>query len=261
MKNFYLRVITLMLSAIMIFCAAGCKYGCGGKRPGAIPTDIPPMTEPPLPHVSESYGSLVHGNRISFGTYEQDGDETNGKEPIEWVVSETWMTNNKHVVMLISEKCLFVAPFNEKLEEVTWATCSLRKYLNNEFVEDAFSEDEQAILLENQMQTLPNPNFTEPTTGITTKDRVFIPDYGDYNEFDMFIDERAELTEAAKKSAEGLEKYIENSWWLRTEGQDKKSALTMSNSAEVIFEAGDPVDSNCGVRVAVWLIIDGSQKD
>ena len=260
MKKF-VRITT----AILALALSTSLFGCKKKKPEAptgTPVVIPAVTAPALPHVSDAINSLLHGNQVSFGTYEQDGDTSNGKEPIEWVVSETWVSNNKYIVMLLSKKALLVSQYNEKLDDVTWQSCSLRKYLNNDFVKDAFTVEEQTLLFENEIQTLPNPNSTENFTNFTTKDRVFVPDYGDYNEFDMFIEDRADLTAAAKKQAEALDKdkYIENSWWMRTEGQDFKHALTFNNPGEAVFETGDPVDSYCGVRVAVWLAIVPSEK-
>lgn len=260
-----MKKIVKIISAILVLVLSTSLFGCKKNKPVApagTPTIIPAVTAPPPPHVTEAINSLLHGNQVSFGTYEQDGDTSNGKEPIEWIVSETWVSNNKYIVMLISKKTLFVSQYNETNDDVTWQSCSLRKYLNNDFVKDAFTIDEQTLLFENEIQTLPNPNATGVSSDFTTKDRVFVPDYGDYNEFDMFIEERADLTAAAKKQAEGIDKdkYIDNSWWMRTEGQDLKHALTFNNTGEAVFEDGDPVDSYCGVRVAIWLAIVPSEK-
>jgi hypothetical protein len=136
MKKF-VRITT----AILALALSTSLFGCKKKKPEAptgTPVVIPAVTAPALPHVSDAINSLLHGNQVSFGTYEQDGDTSNGKEPIEWVVSETWVSNNKYIVMLLSKKALLVSQYNEKLDDVTWQSCSLRKYLNNDFQQFSF---------------------------------------------------------------------------------------------------------------------------
>ena len=76
---------------------------------------------------------------VKFGHYEQDGNKSNGAEEIEWLV----LDNNGREATLISKYCLDTKQFNDEYIEVTWETCTLRTWLNNDFLENAFSTIEQ----------------------------------------------------------------------------------------------------------------------
>lgn len=92
------------------------------------------------------------GNIVTLGVYEQDSDETNGKEPIEWeVVGEK---DGKY--LLLSHYVIDYMPFdnggawdvlmaNQVLADsfCTWDTSTVRAYLNSEFYNNAFSDKEK----------------------------------------------------------------------------------------------------------------------
>ncbi len=73
------------------------------------------------------------GDRIFFGSYEQDANEKNGKEPILWRI--LWIQGNK--ALLLSEYALDVKAYHQKSKKVTWKDSDVRKWLNTEFFEDA----------------------------------------------------------------------------------------------------------------------------
>ena len=70
------------------------------------------------------------GHYVSFGKYEQDNNTSNGKEKIEWLVLE--VKDGKALV--ISKYALDCKPYNTSSTNVTWETCSLRNWLNNDFI-------------------------------------------------------------------------------------------------------------------------------
>ena len=96
------------------------------------------------------------GDIVTFGSYEQDGRLSNGSEPIEWDV----LDEKDGRYLLISHYVLDVQQFDDgrtdtslRADEdesstfVTWETCSLRKWLNNEFYNTAFSATEQQYIV------------------------------------------------------------------------------------------------------------------
>ncbi len=78
------------------------------------------------------------GDHVFFGHYEQDNDLNNGPEPIEWRV----LTAKGDKMLLISEFILDALPFNEADSGNTWDTCSLRRWLNRDFIDTAFTNEE-----------------------------------------------------------------------------------------------------------------------
>ena len=75
------------------------------------------------------------GDYVVFGQYEQDNDTSNGKEDVEWLVLDV----QEDRALLISKYLLDCKPYNTTDDHVTWETCTLRKWLNDEFINTAFS--------------------------------------------------------------------------------------------------------------------------
>ena len=117
------------------------------------------------------YSNIKVGNTIEFGCYEQDDDEIDGKEPIEWIVIS--LDANEGTAMLLSKYVLDTKPFNEEKEEISWKKCSLRKWLNIDFYNEAFGEDEKTKIIEKLNDNEENPDYGTDC-GTSTKDKVFI---------------------------------------------------------------------------------------
>ena len=76
---------------------------------------------------------------IIFGSYEQGS----GQAPIEWIV----LDRQQDRVLLLSKYTLESKPFHEVEDwDVTWADCTLRSWLNGDFLAKAFSEEERALI-------------------------------------------------------------------------------------------------------------------
>ena len=59
----------------------------------------------------EKAKTVTVGDIISYGSYEQDADESNGKEPIEWLVLDV----DGDKALMISKYGLDAKPYNTKL--------------------------------------------------------------------------------------------------------------------------------------------------
>ena len=81
---------------------------------------------------------------ITFGRYEQDGNLENGKEPIDWIV----LTYDEEKALVISRNVLDNKCFNEGFKEADWENSTIRKWLNNDFKNSAFSDAEQERIIE-----------------------------------------------------------------------------------------------------------------
>ncbi len=87
-------------------------------------------------------GKAEIGGIVSFGAYEQDSNESNGKEPLEWII----LSKEDDRALLVSLYGLGKELYNNEIEKVTWETCSLREVLNSPFYEYAFSSGEQTMI-------------------------------------------------------------------------------------------------------------------
>lgn len=103
------------------------------------------------------------GDYVIFGKYEQDANISNGKEAVEWLVASKDDTK----IFLLSKYALECMPYHTSHEKVVWKNCSLRQWLNNDFMDAAFSAEEKSIIQTTLHITSENNELTE--------DHVFLP--------------------------------------------------------------------------------------
>lgn len=74
---------------------------------------------------------------------------------------------------MISRYALDCRPYNKSDTAVTWESCTLRAWLNSEFLNEAFNGEEHALIPMVTVSADKNPSYdTEP--GKDTQDRVFL---------------------------------------------------------------------------------------
>ena len=109
------------------------------------------------------------GDEIVFGKYEQDNNESNGAELIKWKV----IAKQDNQYFLLSENILDSCSYNVVDEDTSWELCSLRKWLNEDFYNSAFSEsDKKKIVSVNNTNSSNDQYGTEG--GNATLDHVFL---------------------------------------------------------------------------------------
>lgn len=110
-----------------------------------------------------------NGDYILFGHYEQDGDTSNGPEPVEWEVLE----ESDGRMLLISRYVLDAMPYNTEKTDVTWEKSSIRQWLNDDFYNNAFDADEQKGIVKVKLSN-PNNACWGTKGGKDTEDHVFL---------------------------------------------------------------------------------------
>ena len=120
-------------------------------------------------------GQLVKDGEITFGRYEQDGDTANGTEKIKWIILE----KEDNRALLLSKYGLDVKPYNEERGiSNSWEESEIRRWLNNEFINTAFTDAERLEILDTDVDnSLAEGRFTIYSGGNTTKDKVFLLSY------------------------------------------------------------------------------------
>ena len=192
----------------------------------------------------------------TFGSYEQDGDSSNGKEPIEWLV----LDRDGDKVLLLSKYALdyqSFMPFYEPVTEpYTWESCSLRRWLNGTFLNAAFSADEQQRLLTTTVITSPGSLHRE-NGPVTTEDRVFL-----LSNTEVYAYFASEAATAAEYTAYALSEnpWPGNAatpgpadWWLRTtDGYDHPDGVYADGR---VGEGARAYEGEY-VRPAIWITVD-----
>jgi len=189
------------------------------------------------------------GDYVFFGEYEQDNNTANGKEDIEWLVLE--VKDGKALV--ISKYALDCKQYNTSYTDVTWETCTLRRWLNNDFINAAFSADEKAMIPTVMVSADKNPEYsTNP--GNATQDQVFLLSITEANKY--FSSDSARQCEPTDFAvADGAWESDSGNcwWWLRSPGYDQYSAASAHDVGDV-HDYGNYVSrDNLAVRPALWI--------
>ena len=187
------------------------------------------------------------GETIEFGNYPQEEDGT--EKPIEWIV----MKKEGNQVLLLSKYVLDAKPYNEEVEEVTWETSDIRKWLNNEFYTTAFNKAEKAKI---QTSLIKNEDNSEYGTsgGNDTEDKVFL--LSEKEAETLFSNDKKRIAKATEYAEEsGVYGNEEKAawWWLRSPGHWSDGAAVVNRNGWV-YRDGDYVSSSVdGVRPALHL--------
>ena len=132
-------------------------YGVGYSLPDVSKINLPPGCEfnywiikqtgvPDITHATnisvETYGDVEieanYSKTLWFGTYPQNDLSGAQLEPIKWKV----LYRNDDEALLIADNILDSVPYHTELENTTWATSSIRSWLDTTFKTKAFTENQ-----------------------------------------------------------------------------------------------------------------------
>lgn len=201
------------------------------------------------------------GDSVEYGSFEQDNNSENGKEAIEWLILEK--TDTK--ALLLSKYGLDCQRYNQFTTSVTWETCSLRAWLNDSFLNEAFGDEELAYIETTLVRAEKVDGFdTDP--GADTNDKVFLLSCDDAERY--FSSDQSRKC-AASDYAQKRSAYVGDSgycwWWLRSPGHTSSYATLVADDG-VVYEnyvAGYNIMpfvgtnwGNATARPAVWVNIE-----
>ena len=219
---------------------------------------------------AEDKTNIQAGDIVLFGHYPQTMDGTDDT-PIEWLVLNYDDVN--HRVLLLSRYGIDCRQYDEG-DGVTWETCNLRTWLNNDFLNRAFSKEERSAILLTEVDNSKSQGYSKfkRKGGKNTKDYLFLLSYSEANQYfglKSFLDENPENVSARLKQTD----YTQNKskwlftdnltedgspsipWWLRSPGDSK--VLNCFVGAGGFLNHGNP-SNYYGVRPAFWLDLDAA---
>ena len=202
---------------------------------------------------------------VYFGNYPQSDSTGATKEPIKWRV----LSVNGNDAFLLADKNLDGQPYNTKYRDVTWETCTLRTWLNNDFYYSAFDSGEQSAITATTVINDDNPEYgTEG--GNDTQDKVYLlsiteasdESYGFPNVYSVYSATRFAKNTAyaeaqgARSSSDAA--YSGNGWcWLRSPGYNSRIAAIVRSSGYVGQDGNDVIYYDA-VRPALHLNLSSS---
>ncbi len=169
--------------------------------------------------------------------------------PIEWIVLDREGNN----ALLISKYALDSRPFNTKLKNVTWESCTLRKWLNGEFADRAFSVIERDRIVAGTVKADKNPK-SDTNPGKDTCDGIFllsIPESARY-----FASDNARWCKGTEYCyARGAFKANNGNcrWWLRSPGGERDIAASVGENGNISQSGYYVFREGIAVRPAIWI--------
>lgn len=195
------------------------------------------------------------GSIISFGSYN-------------WSVLD--IQNN--AALVITEEIIEQRAYHDAYKDITWADCSLRKYLNGEFYDKFTAADKSRIIP--VLNKNPDNQWYGSKGGAESRDSIFLLSLEEVCQY--FGDSSSKLQNRGKNQRYWFERKDENNskriarlgvnkewhwwWWLRSPGRVNVKAVYIHGDGNIGIQGnnilkGNISDGKCtgGVRPALWL--------
>lgn len=199
-------------------------------------------------------GSFSAGDLLKLGRYEQNNKFTDGAEEIEWYILD--VQGNK--ALLLSKYSLDQKPYETEHRETAWENSWIREWLNETFYHQAFTEDDQAIILESEVKNGADQSLYHVDGGNDTLDYIFLLSGKEYEQY--VSDDEAEegekyeyggCTYYACGLTEEDEYTYEAGYWLRSPGEDRSMASDIDwDGTPSCFEVNA---EEVSVRPCMWI--------
>lgn len=270
----------VLLLTLIVLMTTVLAAVIGKKDKEEITAVIPAAENSDMDTVSENSNywsqNISTGDIVEFGFYEQDGKTSNGAEPIEWIVTSC----NGNNYLLISKYILDCQPYGDGY--VYYAEASglqhdglvyyqnsyIRKWISEDFVEQAFGEREMKYLLPVSVK---DDGITAISGNTYATDYAFIPDlvelrdniadcysHGEEDGYNLLRAKewRCAATEYAKsKGCDPQDGY--SNYWIRDRFHDQKVAVDHSYCVDFDgFGRHKSMMNYYGVRPAIYVTVE-----
>ena len=174
--------------------------------------------------------------------------------------------------LVITKDIIEQRPYNVESIEVTWEICTLRKYLNDEFLQK-FPKEDQVRIAETKINN-PDNLWYGTKGGNYTTDKVFLLSL---EEADKYFGDSGDYMNKRRKNYNAYNGKIASSnngqafsntndsyriarydngvsyWWLRSPGKNDRNAAYVNAGGAVFVDGDNKTNDNAGVRPALWL--------
>ncbi len=211
MKRKTKRLLAKFLALVMVLSL--CEITLGQSTPAKAAAS--------LQNPTTDGNGVTTWDCIYFGNYYQSNSST--KEPIKWRV----LSVDGNDAFLLADQNLDAKPYNEEDTDVTWATCTLRTWLNGTFLNTAFTSAEQTAIKNTTVVNEDNPYYgTEG--GVNTIDKVYLLSIAEAsNTAYGFNGEFRTESETREAKSTAYAKW-QGPWWLRSPGGSSEGASAVN---------------------------------
>ena len=197
---------------------------------------------------------LSLGDTILFGRYWQKNGEE--KEALEWRV----LAMEEARVLLITEQLIDCRWYRTGFDEITWENCDLRRWMNEDFIHDAFSGAERARIAEVEIANPANNRYGTKESNATW-DRIFALSIDEAEKYFKNAEERMAAITSYAKSQGAVEIFNydlagggpKGRWWLRSFSTNENEVFIVDNHGDVHSDNFLFFNKKITVRPALWL--------
>ena len=202
------------------------------------------------------------GNYVTFGTYPQTSAGSD-QTPIEWLV----LDRDGDKALLLSRYGLDAQPYHTSYTSITWEKCTLRTWLNDDFINRAFTAAEQSAILLTNVDNSSIQCYSGWSTsgGNNTQDKVFLLSYAEANKYlgvtyDNSNNTKSRVAPNAYAISQGAWPSDSNKttdgeaagwWWLRSPGGIQYAAVFVNPDGSLSCSNVD--FARVSVRPALWV--------
>ena len=263
MDRRWLPIAALLLCACCLLCCAAFAEEFlvvdDSDEEAGIMTFPPPTPSPtptPAPTPTPTPGPLDALTVVTFGSYEQDGDESDGAEPIEWYV----IARDGRYGLLLSRYALECRAYEPSYGSTSWEESPLRHWLNSTFVRGSFTQREKAAIRRVSVRNGRDQDLWDTRAStVYTRDDVFLLSYKEATGTYFVREELLLCLPTAHALTRGAIAHDEEGhcwWWSRSPGHKAFEATVFLEDGSV--EYCDVNNTYVGVRPAMWVDLTNS---
>lgn len=177
-----------------------------------------------------------------------------------------------NAALIITEEIIDQRSYHNSYKEITWADCSLRKYLNGEFY-DSFSDADKSRIVP-VINKNPDNEWYGSEGGEDTEDRIFLLSieevackyFGDSSRllYNKGENQRYWFSRKDPNNSKRIARLKDCDevwwWWLRSPGRANVRAAYIHGDGNIGIQGnnvlkGNPIDGRCtgGIRPSLWL--------
>lgn len=182
--------------------------------------------------------------------------------PIRVMVALKWLVleQKDDRVLLVAKDCIDWEFFDgsntffEPAKPITWEKSYLRKYLNGEFFEEAFSEEEKNAILTTSVKA-DNNSVHGTLGGYDTEDKIFLLSASEVMKYfvENNLDPSAEIYLIDEIHGEMELESFWHTWWTRTPGEEQNMMSVVDEIGQINLEGIDVDADEIGIRPAMWF--------
>lgn len=192
---------------------------------------------------------------IKFGHYPQNSG-INNPSPIEWQI----LSIEQNKALCVSKYALDFKKYNETCEVADWERCTLRHWLNQDFLNMAFNSEEQQriVATDNAVDKHSKCNIKDDVV----QDKVFLlsthetEKYFNSNQARKCIATEYALSNCLSENYKCQIKRKTNRWWLMSPGYRNYNSAFVHENGHIDYYGFYNCIGNFAVRPALWITLE-----